>query len=86
MAFRRGLDLGEDGARIFRARIVAGGDDEVASLARGLTHLGALGAVAVAAAAEERDDAPARIAPSLTRKGDQIAQARRRCVHNPRSR
>ena len=52
-----GFDFGEDGERIFGARIVAGGDDEVATLARGLAHLGALGAVAVASATEDGDDA-----------------------------
>ena len=59
-----GLDFGEDGERIFGAGIVAGGDDEVASLARGLAHLGALGAVAIAAAAKEGDDAATGFAQS----------------------
>ena len=55
--FERRFNFGENRARIFGARVVAGGHDKVASLARGLAHLGALGAVAIAAAAEERDDA-----------------------------
>ena len=62
--FEAGLDFGEDGERIFGAGIVAGGDDEVAAFAGGLAHLGALGAVAVAAAAEEGDDALAGFARS----------------------
>ncbi len=69
-----GLDFGEDRARIFGARIVAGGDDEVASLARGVAHLGALGAVAIAAAAEERDDAAAGFRGQLARESDEVAQ------------
>src|ERR1700721_1659014 len=54
--FEAGFNLGEDRHWIFGAWIVAGGNHVVASLACGLTHFGALGAVAVAAAAEERDD------------------------------
>ncbi len=60
---------------IFGAGIVAGGDDEIAAFARGLAHLGALGAVAVAAAAEERDDARAATCGGhLAGEGGQIAQ------------
>src|ERR1035441_7459815 len=46
-----------DGQRIFGARVVAGEDDEVAGFGGCLAHEGTLGAVAVAAAAEEGDDA-----------------------------
>ena len=69
-----GLNFGENRQRIFGARIVAGGDDEIASLARGLAHLGPLGAVAIAAAAEQRDHAPAGLRGHLPRQGSQIAQ------------
>src|ERR1019366_7617115 len=44
-----------DGQRIFRARVVAGEDHEVAGLGGGLSHQRTLGAVAVATAPEERD-------------------------------
>ena len=82
--FERGFNLGKDGARIFGARIVAGGNHEVASLARGVAHLGALGAVAIAAAAEERDDAAAGLRRQLAGQGDQVAQrvVGVRVVHN----
>src|ERR1035441_10375739 len=46
-----------DGQGIFGSRCVAGEDDEVAALRGCLSHEGTLGAVAVAAAAEERNDA-----------------------------
>ncbi len=69
-----GLDLGEDGGGIFGAGIVAGGDDEIAALARGLAHFRALGAVAVAAAAEERDDARAGCGGHLAGERGQVAQ------------
>jgi hypothetical protein len=46
-----------DGQRIFRARVVAGQHDEIAILRRRLPHQRTLGAVAVAAASEQRDDA-----------------------------
>ena len=72
--FKAGFDFGEDGERIFAAGIVAGGDDEVAALACGFAHLGALGAVAIAAAAEDSDDALARLRRHLARKCGQIAQ------------
>src|SRR6185312_7563027 len=57
--------------RIFRARIVAGEDDDVAELAGGLAHQWALGAVAVAAGAEEGDDAAGF---EGTRGGDGVAE------------
>ena len=47
---------------------------KVAALAGGLAHLGALGAVAVAAAAEERDDARAGIRRHLAGERGQVAQ------------
>ena len=46
-----------DGDGIFTARIVAGKHDEIAAVARGFAHQGALGAVAVATATEYGDDA-----------------------------
>ena len=52
--FEARLDFGKDCARIFGARIVAGGDDEIASLSRGFAHFRTLGAIAIAAAAEDR--------------------------------
>ena len=61
-------------AGIFGARIVAGGDDEIAAFARCLTHFGALGAVAIAAAAEERDDARAGSSGDLAGERSQIAE------------
>ena len=54
--------------------IVAGGDDEIAALAGGLAHLWPLGAVAIAAAAEERDHARACGCGHLARQRGQIAQ------------
>ena len=69
-----GLDLGEDRRGIFRAWIVAGGDDEIAAFARRLTHFGALGTVAIAATAEERDDARAGSGGDLAGERGQIAE------------
>ena len=68
------LDLGQNRQRLLGAGIVACGDHKVASLPRGLAHLGTLGAVAVAAAAEERDHAAAGLRRHLAGKGGQIAQ------------
>ena len=84
-----GLNLGQDRARIFGARVVAGGDDEVASLPGRGAHLGALGAVAIAPAAEEGEDAAAGCAPSSAGQGpDEIAQGvvGVRVVHDDRER
>jgi len=72
--FQSGFDFREDGERIFRARIVAGGDDEIAAFAGGHAHLGALGAVAIAAAAKERDDALAALRGHLPGERREIAQ------------
>jgi hypothetical protein len=78
-----GLDAGEslveDGRGIFGARVVAGEDDQIAALAGGAAHLGALSAVAVAAAAEESDDSALRVAGTavgyeLAGQGDEVAQ------------
>ena len=52
-----GDDLFDDGGGPLAARVVAGHDDQVAGFSGGKAHLRTLGAVAVAAAAEERDDA-----------------------------
>ena len=60
-----------DGERILRARIVAGEHHEVAQLAGGLPHQRALGAVAVAAAAEQRDHA---LGAEAARHRDDVAQ------------
>src|SRR5580700_2031950 len=73
--FKRGFNLIEDRARIFGTGIVAGDDDKFASLARGVAHLGALGPVAVSAAAEERDDTATGFCNELTSKCDQVAQS-----------
>ena len=55
-----GDDLGDDRVGVLRARVV-GGDDDLVGQARGdLAHERALAAVAVAARAEDDDDAPAR--------------------------
>ena len=75
VAFSPGSISARIAARIFGARIVAGGDDEIAALARGLPHLRPLGAVAVAAAAEERDARACLILRGhLPRERSQIAQ------------
>ncbi len=60
-----GFDFSQDGERIFTPGIVAGGDNEVTSLARSATHLGTLGAVAIATASEERDNAAAGVRGEL---------------------
>ena len=60
-----------DRQRIFRSRIVAGEDYEIAGFRGGLSHQRALGAIAIAAASEERDDALG-IEPARHRDG--IAQ------------
>ncbi len=72
--FEAGLDFSEDGARIFGARVVAGGDDEVASLPCGQAHLGAFGAIAIAAAAEDSEDAATGLRGHLARKSSEIAE------------
>src|SRR5207244_8138534 len=54
------LDVREDAQRILGARVVGGEDDEVAPPRGGLAHEGPLAPVAVAAAAEDRDQPPAR--------------------------
>ncbi len=48
--------------------------DEVAAFAGGLTHFGALGAVAVAAAAEDGDDAATGVRGELAGERDEIAK------------
>ena len=74
VAFRPGSISARMASGIFGAGIVAGGDDEIAAFARGLAHLGALGAVAVAAAAEEGDDARAGCCGDLAGERGQVAQ------------
>ena len=60
-----------DGQRIFGARIVAGQHHEVAGLGGRLSHQRTLGAVAIAAAAEKRDDA---LGVEAARHRDDVAQ------------
>jgi hypothetical protein len=74
-----GKDLSDDRLGRFRARIVAGDDNEVTALASGLAHLRALGAVAISPAAEERKDTAwstclLRAGGKLPRHCDEIAQ------------
>ena len=45
-----------DGQRIFGTRVVGSKNDEVAALSRSLAHQRTLGAIAIAAAAKQRDD------------------------------
>ena len=59
---------------IFGAGIVAGGHNKIAAFARGLAHLGALGAVAIAAAAEKRDHARAGSRGHLAGERGEVAQ------------
>jgi len=73
VALRAG-SIREDGERLFRARVVAGGDHKVAALAGRLTHLGALGAVAVSSAAEDGDHARSRIRRHLAGERGQVTQ------------
>ena len=58
-AVHAGLDVVENALGILGARIVARGDGDVRALHGNASHLGALPAIAVAAAAED-DDQPAR--------------------------
>ena len=60
-----------DGQRIFGARVVAGQHHEVAGFGGRLPHQRTLGAVAVAAAAEKRDDA---LGVEPAGHGDDVAQ------------
>src|SRR5207248_6630886 len=65
------LNLQEDPIRIFAARIVGGDHDEIAETASHGAHQRTLRAVAVPAAAEDRDQPAARERP---RRLEQIAQ------------
>ena len=62
-AAHAGLDLGDDAPRVLGARVVGGEDDEVAAPCGGLAHERPLAAVAVAAAAEDGDQAARRERP-----------------------
>ena len=56
-ALQAGLDFPQDLQGIFRARVVGGGDDEVAPPRGNLSHQGAFLAIPVAAASEDGDHA-----------------------------
>ena len=73
--FEARFNLGKNGEGIFGAGIVAGGNNEVASLARRLSHLWPLGAVTVAPASKERDDAAAGLRGELAGQDDKVAQS-----------
>ena len=55
-----GEDVGDDRAGVLGARVVGGDDQLVGQLGAGGAHEGALGAVAVAAGAEDGEEAGAR--------------------------
>ena len=78
-----GLDLGQDRLGPLGARVVGGHPGEVAEPRRDAAHDRALAAVAVAAAAEDHAEAPAR-AHQLTRGGEHALQrvGRMRVVHH----
>src|ERR1044072_150008 len=65
------LHIAQDGLRVFRAWVVRGRDDDIAQARRGLAHRRALRPVSVAAATEDRDDAPTR---HITRRAQDVAQ------------
>ena len=56
-----GQDVGNDGLRVFGARIVAGNHDFVRQTRRHFAHQGAFAAVSVAAAAEHAPKAACRL-------------------------
>jgi hypothetical protein len=73
--FESGLDLSKDCTGIFRARVVAGGNHEITSLTRGVTHFGSFRAVAVTATAKEGDDAAIAGDDKLASECGEIAES-----------
>src|SRR5438477_590716 len=69
------LDVGEDAERVLGARVVGGEDDDVAPPRGGLAHERPLAAVAVAAAAEDRDQPPAGSSTFTTATGSRFPLA-----------
>src|SRR5260370_32819317 len=56
-AGRGGEDRGADGGGLLRARVIVGDDDDIGAARRDLAHLRPLARVAIAAAAEDDDQA-----------------------------
>ena len=71
------FDLREDELRVLRARVVRRRDDDIRELRRETAHDWALRAVAVTAAAEDRDDALLR---DLARRLEDVLDASGVCA------
>ena len=71
-------DVGENGLRILVARIVAGQDHDVGQACRNFAHQRALARIAVAAAAEDADQAPAAHHGRLAQGHERLLQRIRR--------